>query len=168
MQQHPIYLWPKTNEESDHWLRKLGDQHPRRRCAEAAYAAFHREHQSHYSKFAATITGSASVGRHLARAALTELAVQWLVALRSTSPSGFAWTLLAETLGPHRTDNVRVLYRNLRTPEADALLLRHRLGCSVLTASRLMGLTPDAFELLRRRALANAVSIWHMPASDAI
>ncbi|MFK0264188.1 hypothetical protein ACIQU1_23105 [Streptomyces angustmyceticus] len=168
MQQHSIHPWPRAKSERNHSLRKFGGHPPGRRCAEAAYPAFCLEHHSLYSQFAAAVTGSTSSGRRLARAALEELAAQWLAALRSPSPSGFAWALLADTIAPYRTGSARTLYRNFHVAEADALLLRHRLGCSVTEAGRVMGMSPDAFELLWRRALMNATNARHMPASDAI
>ncbi|MGD9486071.1 hypothetical protein WDH52_22970 [Streptomyces sp. TRM70308] len=139
------------------------------RCAEAAYAAFCREHWPVYSRFATAVVGSAPVGRDLARAALRDLGAQWTLALRSASPSRYAWTLLAKALAPHRAPGLRALYGGLRCAEADALVLRHRLGCSVAAAGRAMGLSPDAFELLRRTALANAAHPEdpHMPPADA-
>ncbi|MGW2404034.1 hypothetical protein ACWCXK_05840 [Streptomyces sp. NPDC001739] len=167
MQQRSICAWPRALGERDHLLCKLGGQHPGRRCAEAAYPAFCRERHWLYSKFAEVVTGSALAGRQLVRAVLEELAAQWLAALRSPSPSSFAWTLLADAVAPYRTDSVRALYQSLRVAEADALLLRHRLGCSVTAAGRVMGMSPEAFELLRRQALMKVTDSRHMPASDA-
>ncbi|AKA08984.1 hypothetical protein SAZ_32615 [Streptomyces noursei ZPM] len=158
----------RADDERDRWLHELGGKPTSCRCALAAYAAFCSEYHSLYSQFAVVVSGSTSVGHRLARVFLEELASQWLAALRSASPSGFAWALLAEAVAPHRTGSVRNLYQRLGATEAGALLLRYRIGCSVTVASRAMGMSPDAFELLRRRALMNAVHDWHMPASDAV
>jgi DNA-directed RNA polymerase specialized sigma24 family protein len=138
---------------------------------DAAYAAFCREHRPVYERFAAAVTGSASAGRDVGRAALEELGDRWLAALRSSSPATYAWTILADSLAPHRTAIVRALYADLRRPqEADALILRHRLGYSAAVAGHAMGLSSDAFELLRRTALTNVAHTCagrHMPRSDA-
>ncbi|GAA2694912.1 hypothetical protein GCM10009864_82230 [Streptomyces lunalinharesii] len=166
MQQRSIRL--RADGEHDRQLDKLGGAPTSCHCAEAAYAAFCSEYHSLYSQFAAVATGSTSVGRRLARAFLEELASQWFAALRSASPSGFAWALLAEVIAPYRTGSVRTLYQRLGATEAGALLLRYRIGCSATAAGRAMGMSPDAFELLRRRALMNASHAWHMPVSDAV
>ncbi|MBY8884795.1 hypothetical protein K7472_08040 [Streptomyces sp. PTM05] len=168
MQYQTIRPRPSPEDEHEYWLCELTGQHPGRRCAEAAYSAFCRERLPLYSQFASAATGSALAGQHLARAVLEGLAAQWLVALRSASPAAFAWALLTQAITPYRTDSVRTLYRGLRAGEADALLLRHRLGCSVAAGGRVMGMSPDAFELLRRQALANIASVRHMPVADAI
>ncbi|MFJ6101844.1 hypothetical protein ACIQHY_12685 [Streptomyces sp. NPDC092359] len=124
--------------------------------AQTALAAFRREHLPLYTRFAATVCGNTTAGGRLARRALEELEARWPAALRSPSPSAYAWEVLTDLVTPHRTEAVRVLYDNLKVSEADALVLRHRLGCSPATAGNAMGLSPGAFELLRRAALVKA------------
>ncbi|MEU3879790.1 hypothetical protein [Streptomyces californicus] len=124
--------------------------------AEAAYTVFCHEHRPVYSRYAAVVAGDVSAGQDMAQSALEELRTRWQDALRSASPSGYAWDLFTATLVPYRTPAVRSLYENFRATEVDTLILRHRLGCSADVGGRAMGLTPDAFELLRRTALMKA------------
>ncbi|MGW1771771.1 hypothetical protein [Streptomyces sp. NPDC002104] len=144
---------------------------PGRRCAVTAYTVFCREHWPVYSRFATAVTGSTPVGRDVARAVLEQVGAKWSAALRSASPSGYAWTLLTDALAPHRTEGIRALYEDLRAEEADALVLRHRLGCSAADGGQAMGLSSAGFELLRSTALRNAArpnAGRHMPGSDAV
>ncbi|MBK3559101.1 hypothetical protein JHN55_21770 [Streptomyces sp. MBT56] len=124
--------------------------------AEAAYTVFCREHWPVYSRYAAVVTGDVSTGQGMAQSALEELRTRWQDALRSASPSGYAWDLLTAMVAPYRTPAVRSLYESFRATEVDTLVLRHRLGCSADVGGRTMGLTSEAFELLRRTALMKA------------
>ncbi|MEE1797542.1 hypothetical protein PUR57_02380 [Streptomyces sp. JV176] len=117
------------------------------------------------------MTGSAATGERLARAALRELGVQWPTALRSDVPSTLGWALLCATTTPRRTHALRTLQRNLCRREADALILRYKLGLTARQAGYAMGMTPAAFELLRSNALRKAAGLareTHMPGSSAI
>ncbi|MEU6406226.1 hypothetical protein [Streptomyces sp. NPDC046985] len=156
MRQQSSGSMPGLRGEHDGRAQRVDGENLRRRCAEVAYAVFCCEQWPIYSRFAAVVTGNVSFGRDLARSVLEELGARWPAALRSASPAGYAWVLLTDALTPHRTDGVRTLYETVRAAEADALVLRHRLGCSAAVGGRVMGLSSDAFELLRRTALMKA------------
>ncbi|ELS55921.1 hypothetical protein STVIR_3266 [Streptomyces viridochromogenes Tue57] len=64
-----------------------------------------------------------------------------------------AWELLVERASSRRSASVDRLYRLLERREADALLLRHKLGLSVLQGGEVMGLDGTEFAWLSRRAL---------------
>ncbi|MEW1699014.1 hypothetical protein ACIQCR_31135 [Streptomyces sp. NPDC093249] len=139
--------------------------------AEAAFATFCREHEEVYRRYADAVTGDPATGERVVRAAFLELRAQWFTALRSPAPSALAWTLLCATSATSRTVTMRALERALDSRQVDALVLRHRLGLTSQQAAHAMGLTPAAFELLRRSALRRAATIpatAHMPPSDAL
>lgn len=135
------------------------------------YAAFCHDHWPVYRRYASAVTGSAATGESLARAALHELGIQWPTALRSAVPSALAWALLCATTASHRTVTLRTLQRSLHPREADALILRYRLGLTTRQAGHAMGMAPAAFDLLRRNALRKAAELdreTHMPGSNAL
>ncbi|MYQ73974.1 hypothetical protein GTY78_23525 [Streptomyces sp. SID4934] len=153
MQQSSTRMTPKTGGER---ARASRCEKRRRNSSGAAYAVFRRERMPVYSQFATAVTGSAAVGQGLAQSSLDDLKGRWSAALRSESPASYAWRLFTDVTAPYRTNTVRFLYENLRAEEADALLLSYRLGLSAAAGGEVMGLPPDAFELLRRTALMNA------------
>ncbi|MFH8255981.1 hypothetical protein [Streptomyces roseolus] len=138
--------------------------------AAAAYAAFCCEHWEVYRRYAGVVTGDPATGEQAARAAFGELRAQWSTALRSPAPSALAWRLLGATTALSRTLTMRTLQLTLDSRQVDALVLHHRLGLSAQQAGHAMGITPTAFELLRRNALRRAAAsqhVSHMPPSDA-
>nr|WP_145491990.1 MULTISPECIES: hypothetical protein [Streptomyces] len=138
--------------------------------AAAAYTAFCHDHRPVYEQYAGAVTGSTPCGLILAHEALRELAAQWPAAQRGAGPCVLGWSLLRATTAPSRTSTVRTLQRNLSAREADALVLHYRLGLTAQRGGCAMGVSPSAFELLRRIALRRAADLdWgrHMPVSDA-
>ncbi|MEU9413672.1 hypothetical protein AB0E08_49405 [Streptomyces sp. NPDC048281] len=123
--------------------------------APLTYAAFCRDHWPVYARFGCVVAGSDDRGADLALEALRRLAGQWAVVLGSSSPSALAWDLLSTRAASWRTESVGRLHEILERLEADALVLRHRLGISAAQAAHAMGLTEAEFELLRTRALHN-------------
>ncbi|MET9556785.1 hypothetical protein [Streptomyces sp. NPDC006645] len=135
------------------------------------YGAFCRDRWRVYRRFCAASTGSASAGAEIARGALRELAPKWPMALQSSSPAAVAWELLSSKSRTRRTESVRCLHRMLVPGEADALLLRYRLGLSSQQAGAAMGLGPAEFTLLQTRALSNVTAhldFLDMPMSHAV
>ncbi|MEV0696072.1 hypothetical protein [Streptomyces sp. NPDC050388] len=120
-----------------------------------AYAAFCHNHWSVYWRFGSAIAGSPHQGGELARAALREVADRWPAVLGSASPSAAAWDLLSQECAARRTESAARLHRMLDRREADALVLRHKLGLTPRQAGHAMGLSEADFELLHSRAVRN-------------
>ncbi|MFJ4688846.1 hypothetical protein [Streptomyces sp. NPDC088789] len=118
-----------------------------------AYAAFCHEHWTVYWRFGSAVAGSPRRGHELARAALREVAAHWMAILGSASCDAAAWDLLSRTCAARRTEPVGRLHRVLGRREADALVLRHKVGLTARQASRVMGLSEADFGLLYSRAL---------------
>ncbi|MEU8522427.1 hypothetical protein [Streptomyces sp. NPDC048577] len=138
--------------------------------AGAAFTAFCLEHGDVYRRYAAAVTGDPAAGERVVGVALLELRAQWFTAPRSPAPSALAWPLLCAATAASRTVTMRALERALGSRQADALVLRHRLGLTPQRAAHVMGMTPAAFELLRRKALRRVATLpagAHMPLSDA-
>ncbi|MGW3957322.1 hypothetical protein ACWEKM_42040 [Streptomyces sp. NPDC004752] len=117
------------------------------------YEVFCRGWWPVYWRYGAACAGSAAVGMAVATAVLRELGSRWQAVLSSPSPAVMAWELLVECASSRRTASVRCLYRVLERREADALLLRHKLGLSAQEGGEVMGLGGAEFALLSRRAL---------------
>ncbi|MBB4161655.1 hypothetical protein [Streptomyces cinereoruber] len=84
-------------------------------------------------------------------AVLGDLAMTWTEVLQSPSPSALAWRLLsvrtgrdAVTAGPHRV---------LPAAQADAVLLRYRLGLPAEQAAEVMGREPAEFAWLLKQTV---------------
>lgn len=106
-----------------------------------------------YWRYGAACVGSAAVGVAVANAVVGDLGSRWESVLSSPSPAVMAWDFLVERASSRRTASVRRLYGLLERREADALLLRHKLGLSVGEGGRVMGVDGAEFALLSRRAL---------------
>ncbi|WP_407549080.1 hypothetical protein QOM21_08195 [Streptomyces sp. Pv4-95] len=116
-----------------------------------SYSAFCRDQWAVYQSFSAFTVGSARVGTTIARAVLHDLGGRWDAALRTCSPAAYAWNLLSRRVCERRPESG--LHRLLARNEADALVLRYKLGLSPLEAGHAMGMMPADFEMLRHRAL---------------
>ncbi len=116
-----------------------------------SYFAFCRDQWAVYQSFCAVTVGSARIGTTIARAVLHDLGDRWDAALRTCSPAAYAWNLLSRRVCERRTESG--LHRLLDRNEADALVLRYKLGLSSLEAGHAMGMTPANFEMLRHRAV---------------
>ncbi|MGW7019960.1 hypothetical protein ACWGGS_11490 [Streptomyces decoyicus] len=136
---------------------ELDDREPSRsvppllRRLPVSYSAFCRDQWAVYQNFSAVTVGSAHVGTTIARAVLADLGRQWDTALRTCSPAAHAWSLLSRRVCERPVGSG--LHRLLDRNEADALVLRYKLGLSPLGAGHAMGITPADFEMLRHRAL---------------
>ncbi|MGW0710528.1 hypothetical protein ACWD4G_32000 [Streptomyces sp. NPDC002643] len=118
----------------------------------AAFTAFCQVHLDIYTRYAALRVGDDGHGRILARAALGDLAMVWAEALQSPSPSALAWRLLTARITRAAADD-RALYRVLPLAQADAVLLRYRLGLPEEKAAAVMGWQPGEFTTLLKSAV---------------
>ncbi|HEY8987294.1 MAG TPA: hypothetical protein VIU15_47990 [Streptomyces sp.] len=118
------------------------------------FAAFCLSRYDVYLAYATARVGDRERARLLVQASLGDLAMVWPEALESASPSALAWRLLAARTGcavagwrgggPHRV---------LPAAQADAWLLRYRLGLTPQRAAEAMGRTPGEFETLLKKAV---------------
>ncbi|MFC8094656.1 hypothetical protein [Streptomyces sp. NPDC057301] len=117
------------------------------------YAVFCRGYWPVYWRYGAACAASVDVGVAVATAVIGDLEDCWPAVLSSPCAAAMAWELLVERASLRRTASVGRLYRLLERREADALLLRHKLGLSMLQGGDVMGLDGTEFALLSRRAL---------------
>lgn len=123
-----------------------------------AFAAFCLLRLETYTRYAALRVGNEQQARTLVRATLGELAMMWTEALQSPSPAALAWRLLAARTGRvAAAGRSPALYRLLPTPQADAVLLRYRLGLPEARAAEVMGRRPEDFACLLRAAVRNGI-----------
>ena len=131
-------------------------------CKEAGlpvtYQVFCRGCWPIYWRYGAACAGSAAVGVAVAASVVRGLVPRWDAVLRSPSPAVMTWEYLVECASSSRTPSVARLYRVLERREADALLLRHKLGLSAPQGGAVMGLNSAEFALLSRRALRNVAA----------
>lgn len=115
------------------------------------YLAFRQLHHDPYLKYASHRLTSRDAAQQAVDAAFSELAAQWLTALRSPSPAAVAWSLLQHAVAnaPSRTDTPP---HALPSQQSDAVLLHRRLGLTVEEAAALMGI--DRAALITHLALA--------------
>ncbi|MGW8783092.1 sigma-70 region 4 domain-containing protein [Streptomyces sp. NPDC055796] len=117
-----------------------------------SYEAFCARYRPLYIRYAAVRLSSAGCGARLADRVLDALAPCWSEALACPSPAATVWetfTSLIETAAERGTRCVRAL----PCRQADAVILRHRLGLPAETAAELMGISDSAFRALHRAAL---------------
>ncbi|MFI9051543.1 hypothetical protein [Streptomyces sp. NPDC053427] len=106
-----------------------------------SYTAFCTLRRDVYIRYASARAGCRRVGQELVQAALRDLATVWLQALQSASPAAVSWGLLAHrTAAGTRDQGGGGLHRILPRRQADALVLRYRLGLSMDQAADLMGI----------------------------
>jgi hypothetical protein len=109
------------------------------------FTAFCSSRHDIYARYAAVRTGSADDGARLARTALDHLAMVWPQALQGPSPAALAWHLL--TACARHVDSRPggcALYDTLPAAQADALVLRYRLGLAIQQSADVMGISvPD-------------------------
>lgn len=118
----------------------------------APFAAFCARYLDVYIRYAVVRVGDEGRARWLVQAALGDLAMVWAEALQSPSPTALAWRLLAARAGVAADDGGQ-LYRVLSAPQADAVLLRYRLGLSPAQAAEVMGWAEGEFACLLRGAV---------------
>ncbi|WP_405814372.1 hypothetical protein OG241_07180 [Streptomyces sp. NBC_01390] len=119
----------------------------------SAFAAFCVRHLDIYTRYAAVRMRDSGQAQALAQAALGDLAMMWAEALESPSPSALAWRLLAARTGRAAAGGGMELYRVLPVAQADAVLLRYRLGLSAQDAAEVMGWEPGEFTCLLKAAV---------------
>ncbi|MFF5721395.1 hypothetical protein [Streptomyces buecherae] len=123
--------------------------------ATLTYTAFCHDHWPVYQRFSSAIAGSPHRGNELARTALCAVAAHWPAVLGSASPSATAWDLLSQQCTLVQAEPASRVHAMLDRLEADALVLRHKIGLTSQQAGHAMGLSEADFELLHNRALRN-------------
>ncbi|MFF4509264.1 hypothetical protein [Streptomyces sp. NPDC001401] len=123
----------------------------------AAFAAFCQRHLDIYIRYALLRVGDDRQARVLAQAALGDLAMAWAEALQSPSPAALAWRLLAARISGVAPDDLQ-LYRVLPALQADAVLLRYRLGLPAAEAAEVMGWQPGEFTCLLKAAVRSGAA----------
>ncbi|MBB5939948.1 hypothetical protein FHS42_007046 [Streptomyces zagrosensis] len=150
MPQRHVLAGTRANSELGSTARPLGESV----SAPLAYTAFCHDHWPVYRRFSSSIAGSPRRGSDLARIALSVVATHWPVVLGSASPSAAAWNLLSRQCAATRAETSQA-HGILERLEADALVLRHKLGLTSQQAGYAMGMPAAEFELLRNRAVRN-------------
>ncbi|MFD4994674.1 hypothetical protein [Streptomyces buecherae] len=123
------------------------------------FTAFCHDHWPVYQRFTCAIAGSPHQGSDLARTALRVVAANWPMVLGSASPSAAAWDLLSRQCTVTRAESASRAHTMLDRLEADALVLRHKVGLTARRAGHAMGLPEADFELLHSRAVRN-LNFW--------
>ncbi|MEU9372004.1 hypothetical protein AB0D71_46885 [Streptomyces avermitilis] len=119
----------------------------------APFAAFCLHHLDVYILYATARVGDGRQARALVEATLGDLAMLWAEALESPSPAALAWRLLTARTNHAATVSSPALYRVLPAPQADAVLLRYRLGLSPDRAADAMGWQPGEFAYVLKAAV---------------
>ncbi|MFD8984638.1 hypothetical protein [Streptomyces sp. NPDC059564] len=117
-----------------------------------SYEAFCVKYRPLYTRYAAARLENTGHGARLAESALAGLAQGWSEALTCASPAARVWemfTALVEATAGRRAQPVT----SLPCPQADAVILRHRLGLAPEVAAEMMGISASAFRALHRAAL---------------
>lgn len=133
-----------------------------------SYAAFCIPRREVYTRYAAARVGCPRVGEELAQAALGDLAMMWAEALQSASPAALSWSLLRSRIAARAPrDRGSGLHRVLPGDQADAVVLRYRVGLPLRQAADLMGINDSEMTAILRTALRrladpSRVSLWHM------
>ncbi|MEV5513901.1 hypothetical protein AB0L50_13370 [Streptomyces flaveolus] len=112
-----------------------------------------------YTRYAALRVGEVPQAQVLVQATLGDLAMAWTEALQSPSPSALAWRLLTGRANRAAAGRSPSLYNVLPPPQADAVLLRYRLGLDEARAAEVMGRRPDDFACLLRSAVRTASTV---------
>ncbi|MFJ9848145.1 hypothetical protein [Streptomyces sp. NPDC101150] len=119
-----------------------------------SYTAFCTLRRDIYIRYASARVGCRGVGQELAQAALRDLGTVWLQALQSASPAAVSWRLLARrTAVGARSQRDSGPHHILPGQQADAVILRYRLGLSMHQAGDLMGINDREMAGVLRSAM---------------
>lgn len=121
----------------------------------ADYTAFCSTHRRVYLRYSRVRLRCEAAAQRAVACALGDLAMTWSAALRSPSLPAVAWSTLTGRVAACARDR-DLLRRLLPDQQADAVILRHRLGLGVPDVAQTMGLPqPVIISQLRcaRRAL---------------
>lgn len=119
-----------------------------------SYAAFCAPRRDVYTRYAAARVGCPHMGEDLAQEALGDLAMVWAEALQSASPAALAWSLLRNRIAARALPSQESgLYRALPGGQADALMLRYRVGLPLRQAADLVGVSDREMAATLRTAL---------------
>lgn len=117
-----------------------------------SYEAFCAKYRPLYARYAAARLKNAGHGAEIADAALTGLAQCWSEALTCESPAAMGWRLFTGIVEASVGGRSR-LVMPLPCPQADTVILRHRLGLAPESAADVMGITTSEFSTLHQAAL---------------
>lgn len=129
-----------------------GPPHRTRRTGpDTGFLAFVALVYDRYLDYATARLRDGASGAAAVEEALAHAHACWAALLAGPSPAGDAWCVLRAAVTAHRPGAtasrpgpVDLLHRHLPDPLADAALLHHGLGLSVLDVARLMGTDPGA------------------------
>ncbi|MFD0271746.1 hypothetical protein ACFVGY_35020 [Streptomyces sp. NPDC127106] len=117
-----------------------------------SYQAFCAKYRPLYIRYAAARVEDARHGARLADCALAGLAQGWTEALTCASPAARAWEMFTAIVEATAGRGARAMPA-LPCPQADTIILRHRLGLALETAAEMMGISASSFQALHRAAL---------------
>ncbi|MFJ3519837.1 hypothetical protein [Streptomyces sp. NPDC090131] len=123
--------------------------------AEAAlvsYEAFCAKYRPLYARYAAARLESAGHGADVADTVLSGFARCWAEALTCASPAAVVWKLFTGTVESSARRPARPVTA-LPCPQADTVILRHRLGLAPEAAAEVMGISASEFSTLHQAAL---------------
>lgn len=113
------------------------------------FAAFCALHYARYVAYCQVRLHQGDLAEDVAQSALGALAVGWREALAS-SPAATGWRVLGEQVTAaagmrpvSRGGGLDLLYRRLSVAAADAVVLHHGVGLSVVHAADVTGRTPE-------------------------
>lgn len=128
-----------------------GRSEPADLAAHVSYEAFCAKYRPLYARYAAARLHSAGRGADIADTVLSAAARTWPQALTCASPAAVVWELLTGKVDATAARRPRPAV--LPCPQADTLILRHRLGLAPEAAADVMGITPSEFSTLHQAAL---------------
>lgn len=105
-----------------------------------SFTAFCDRRRETYVRYATARVGCLRTGEEMTQAAFGDLAMRWPEALRSASPAAVSWDLFTDRITARGRERGE-LHRVLPDLQADALVLRYRVGLPLGQAADLMGLT---------------------------
>ncbi|MGI5484926.1 hypothetical protein [Streptomyces lavendofoliae] len=131
-----------------------------------SYEAFCSRQQAVYLRYAAVRLGDPAEAQEVVEAVLHGLAAAWPLALRDPSPAATAWDRFTRVVSV-RVGGCQSLHGALPPAQADALMLRYRVGLSPGRAAEVTGRLEEEFTALLHSALRqitdSAHYLWHIP-----
>lgn len=117
-----------------------------------SYEAFCAKYRPLYARYAAARLESAGRGADIADAGLSRFARCWPEALTCASPAAVVWKLFTRMVDSSARHPARPVLA-LPCPQADTVILRHRLGLAPEAAADVMGISASEFSTLHQAAL---------------
>ncbi|MGW5677908.1 hypothetical protein ACWEV4_22940 [Streptomyces sp. NPDC003860] len=132
-----------------------------------SYTVFCLDRTTVYQRYAEIRVGCSRLGAQLVRETFGDLAMLWVEALQSPSPAAMSWALLAARITAHGHRPRDCVHDLLPRAQADALVLRYKVGLTAAHAATVMGIATSEITVLQMaavRAMANPSgnSLRHM------